>query len=72
MSETDHMIHISLDEIYNLALHQLKLKANRLARKSSKSARNELDVINSQRKDIARELYHKFGISKDELYLNER
>jgi hypothetical protein len=64
--------HISLDEIYNLALHQLKLKANRLARKSSKSARNELDVINSQRKDIARELYHKFGISKDELYLNER
>jgi len=61
--------YISLDEVYNLALHQLKLKANRLARKSSKSARDDLDVINSQRKDIAQELYHKFGITKDELYL---
>ena len=56
-------------EIFNLALHQLKLKANRLARKSSKSARDQLDVVNLKRKDIAQELYHKFGISKDELYL---
>ena len=69
MNNKTKLKYITEVEIYNLALHQLKLKANRLARNSSKSARDQLDVVNLKRKDIAQELYHEFGISKDELYL---
>ena len=61
--------HINEVEIYELALHQLQLKANRVARKNTRASRDELNFINAQRKDIASQLYHKFGISKDELYL---
>lgn len=69
MNNKTKLKYITEVEIYDLALHQLKIKANRIARNSSKSARDRLDVVNLQRKNIAQELYHKFGISKDELYL---
>lgn len=61
--------HINEVEIYELALHQLELKASRLARKGTKSSRDELNFINAQRKDIASQLYHTYKVQKGELYL---
>ena len=61
--------HINEVEIYELALHQLKLKANRLARKGTKSSLDELNLVNAQRKDIAAQLYQTHGLQYDELYL---
>jgi len=61
--------HINEVEIYELALHQLELKANRVARKGTKSSRDELNFINAQRKDIASQLYHAHKVQRGELYL---
>tara|TARA_A200000159_G_C7252679_1_gene309500 strand:- start:342 stop:599 length:258 start_codon:yes stop_codon:yes gene_type:complete len=61
--------HINEVEIYELALHQLELKANRVARKNNKASRDELNFINAQRKDIASQLYHSHKVQRNELYL---
>ena len=61
--------HINEVEIYELALHQLELKANRVARKNDRASRDELNFINAQRKDIASQLYHSHKVQRNELYL---
>ncbi len=57
-------------EVSKLALKQLKAQAGIHSRYlPKKSHQNKLDAVNRKRKQIAKNLYHAHGISKDELYL---
>jgi hypothetical protein len=72
-------MNITEDEIMLLALKQLGEHAQRLERKIQKTNRiphgrsgqdvGELRLVNRQRVEIAQQLYRKFRIQKDELYL---